>query len=144
MSSADSKSPREEIFSSLESLVRVSEQCSLRLRKRLSRVRFARSLLTGLLLFVGFSTVAVAIIVTKFSSSFIAQNRTLVLIIFGLFILIGFATGVVSYVMLGKKQDTNLSKLSSLIDELKKEGNSNPAPIANILLIMENIFSCST
>jgi hypothetical protein len=135
------KNRESEIASTLSEIGSFSQKCSIRLVRRLNRVRIARSLLTGLLLFVGLSTVAVAIISTQLSFEVFEQNTRLVLTIFGSFILVGVMSGILYYLTLGKTHDATLAELSSLVEQTKGKENPNPTPISNTLSIADSILA---
>ena len=118
---------RQEIQSSLNSIVESSDRWLERLRRREFRVRLAGSFLTGssVLMVVG----AAAILGFYLSQGeeiddfFEQQSLAFQFSLLGAAAAAGLISGILTYFFLKRKHDTRMQDLSSLITEMKKKTN---------------------
>lgn len=118
---------RQEIQSSLNSIVESSDKWLERLRRREFRVRLAGSFLTGSLVLMA---VGAAAIVGFYLSQgeeiddfFEQQSLAFQFSLVGAAAAAGLISGILTYFFLKRKHDTRMKDLSSLITEMKKKTN---------------------
>ena len=118
---------RQEIQSSLNSIVESSDKWLERLRRREFRVRLAGSFLTGSLVLM---VVGAAAILGFYLSQgeeiddfFEQQSLAFQFSLLGAAAAAGLISGILTYIFLKRKQDNRLKDLSSLITEMKKKTN---------------------
>jgi predicted histidine transporter YuiF (NhaC family) len=118
---------RQEIQSSLNSIVESSDKWLERLRRREFRVRLAGSFLTGSLVLMA---VGAAAIVGFYLSQgeeiddfFEQQSLAFQFSLVGAAAIAGLISGILTYFFLKRKHDTRMKDLSSLITEMKKKTN---------------------
>ena len=118
---------RQEIQSSLNSIVESSDKWLERLRRREFRVRLAGSFLTGSLVLMA---VGAAAILGFFLSQgeeidafFEQQSLAFQFSLAGAAAIAGLISGIVTYFLLKRKHDARMKDLSSLIAEMKKKTN---------------------
>ena len=123
-------SRRQEIQSSLNSIVESSDKWIERLRSREFRVRLAGSVLTGSLVFMavgaaifGFFLSQVDINFEEIDTFFEQQSLAFQLSLVGSAAIAGLVSGIATYFLLKRKHDARMKDLSSLIDEMKKKTN---------------------
>jgi len=133
MSTGEIQGRREQISLSLHSILDISERWLRYLRKRQRQVRIARSLLTGMLVGIGLTAVTIVYLVTQYSPAYFAQNHELVLTLLASIALIGVITGAavvsgaIAYLLLNRRLNPRLEELSSLIDQMKNQNDSQGA-----------------
>lgn len=118
---------RQEIQSSLNSIVESSDKWLERLRRREFRVRLAGSFLTGSLVLMAVGAAAILgfylsqgeVIDDFFEQQSLAFQFSLV----GAAAAAGLISGILTYFFLKRKHDTRMKDLSSLITEMKKKTN---------------------
>ena len=124
MDSTEESGRRQEIQSSLKSIVESSDKWLGRLRRRESRVRLASSFLTTFLVFavVGIGLLGLLAIQHGFSyvRSFSSASEIMLYSLLGAAFLAGLISGFATYFLLKRKHDAQLKELSSLITEMKK------------------------
>ncbi len=140
MGSSPDQNSQQEILSSLNSIIGVSERWSEYLRRRQARVRLAKALLSGLLVWFGSNAVAVALILTSYSMEYFAQNRDFVLATFGSLAVLGAIGGGVSYLLLGRRQNLRLGELSNLVAQMKNN-NESQSITETALSLAENVLT---
>ena len=118
---------RQEIQSSLNSIVESSDKWLERLRRREFRVRLAGSFLTGSLVLM---VVGAAAILGFYLSQgeeiddfFEQQSLAFQFSLLGAAAAAGLISGILTYFFLKRKHDNRLKDLSSLITEMKKKTN---------------------
>ena len=123
-------SRRQEIQSSLNSIVESSDKWIERLRRREFRVRLAGSVLTGSLVFMavgaaifGFFLSQVDINFEEIDTFFEQQSLAFQLSLVGSAAIAGLVSGIATYFLLKGKHDARMKDLSSLIAEMKRKTN---------------------
>jgi uncharacterized membrane protein (DUF106 family) len=122
---------RQEIQSSLNSIVESSDKWLERLRRREFRVRLAGSFLTGSLVLMvvgaaifGFFLSQVDINIEEIGDDFFEQQSlAFQFSLLGAAAAAGMISGILTYFFLKRKHDTRMKDLSSLIAEMKKKTN---------------------
>jgi Na+/proline symporter len=115
---------RQEIQSSLESIVATSESWLKRLRKREWHVRLATSFLTMILAFFIFGAVGLLVIIAQHGIQYIAtlfQDPNRAFAYAGVTFLGGVFSGIVTFFILKRRQEAQLKEVSSLILEMKSK-----------------------
>ena len=132
-------SRRQEIQSSLNSIVESSDKWIERLRSREFRVRLAGSVLTGSLVFMavgaaifGFFLSQVDINFEEIDTFFEQQSLAFQLSLVGSAAIAGLVSGIATYFLLKGKHDARMKDLSSLIAEMKKKTNKQQQNNANV------------
>lgn len=127
---------RQEIQSSLNSIVESSDKWLERLRRREFRVRLAGSFLTGSLVLM---VVGAAAILGFYLSQgeeiddfFEQQSLAFQFSLVGAAAAAGLISGILTYFFLKRKHDTRMKDLSSLITEMKKKTNEQQQNNANV------------
>lgn len=128
---------RQEIQSSLNSIVESSDKWLERLRRREFRVRLAGSFLTGSLVLMAVGSAAILgfylsqgeVIDDFFEQQSLAFQFSLV----GAAAAAGLISGILTYFFLKRKHDTRMKDLSSLITEMKKKTNEQQQNNANVV-----------
>jgi len=128
-----------DILSSLNAIIDIAQRWSIYLRRRQSRVRVAKALLTGTLVFLTSAAIMVASILTQYSPEYFDQNRSFLLTILGSVALVGVISGGVSYHLLGRRQDTRLEELSDLVQRMNNN-NENRNTAESALSLAEKIL----
>jgi|GEM_PF-2334580 len=131
---------RQEIQSTLNSIVESSDKWLERLRRREFRVRLAGSVLTGSLVFMavgaaifGFFLSQVDINIEEIDDDFFEQQSlAFQFSLLGAAAAAGMISGIATYFLLKRKHDTRMKDLSSLIAEMKKKTNEQQQNNANI------------
>ena len=117
---------RQEIQSSLKSIVESSESWLMKLQKRQFRVRLATSFLVTLF---AFAVIAISLLIYLFVSGQLfdlISNQNLVKNLSPVFRLVGFAglgglaSGFITYFILRRRHGTELKEVSNLITQMKK------------------------
>ena len=128
---------RQEIQSSLNSIVESSDKWLERLRRREFRVRLAGSFLTGSLVLMA---VGAAAILGFYPSQgegiddfFEQQSLAFQFSLVGAAAAAGLISGILTYFFLKRKHDTRMKDLSSLITEMKKKTNEQQQNNANVV-----------
>jgi predicted histidine transporter YuiF (NhaC family) len=118
---------RQEIQSSLNSIVESSDKWLERLRRREFRVRLAGSFLTGslVLMAVGAAAILGFYLSTgeEIDDFFEQQSLAFQFSMVGAAAAAGLISGILTYFFLKRKHDTRMKDLSSLITEMKKKTN---------------------
>lgn len=132
-------SRRQEIQSSLNSIVESSDKWIERLRRREFRVRLAGSVLTGSLVFMavgaaifGFFLSQVDINFEEIDTFFEQQSLAFQLSLVGSAAIAGLVSGIATYFLLKRKHDARMKDLSSLIAEMKRKTNEQQQKNANV------------
>jgi uncharacterized membrane protein (DUF106 family) len=131
---------RQEIQSSLNSIVESSDKWVERLRRREFRVRLAGSFLTGSLVLMavgaaifGFFLSQVDINIEEIGDDFFEQQSlAFQFSLLGAAAAAGMISGILTYFFLKRKHDTRMKDLSSLIAEMKKKTNEQQQNNANV------------
>jgi predicted histidine transporter YuiF (NhaC family) len=134
MNNAEDPNRRQEIQSSLNSIVESSDRWVERIRKREFRVRLAVSFLTGslVLLVVGAGLLGFFLSQSPNADLFFDQGQdagvffeqqslAFQLALPGSAAIAGLASGIVAYFLLKRKHQARMKDLSSLISEMKKK-----------------------
>jgi len=116
---------RQEIQSSLKSIVETSDGWLGRIRKREFRVRLASSFITFVLVFLAVAVIDLGSIVGQYGlqyfSSFIQEHPARIAA-FGLTALAGgLISGVVTYFLLKRNHEARLKELSFLVTQMKRK-----------------------
>jgi uncharacterized membrane-anchored protein YhcB (DUF1043 family) len=134
---------RQEIQSSLNSIVESSDKWLESLRRREFRVRLAGSFLTGSLVLM---VVGAAAILGFYLSQgeeiddfFEQQSLAFQFSLLGAAAAAGLISGILTYFFLKRKHDTRMKDLSSLITEMKKKTNEQQQSNANVVVGGEGI-----
>jgi len=118
---------RQEIQSSLNSIVESSDKWLERLRRREFRVRLAGSFLTGSLVLMAVGAVAILGFYLsqgeEIDDFFEQQSLAFQFSLLGAAAAAGLISGILTYFFLKRKHDTRMKDLSSLITEMKKKTN---------------------
>ena len=118
---------RQEIQSSLNSIVESSDKWLERLRRREFRVRLAGSFLTGSLVLMAVGAVAILGFYLsqgeEIDDFFEQQSLVFQFSLLGAAAAAGLISGILTYLFLKRKHDTRMKDLSSLITEMKKKTN---------------------
>ena len=118
---------RQEIQSSLNSIVESSDKWLERLRRREFRVRLAGSFLTGSLVLMAVGAAAILGFYLsqgeEIDDFFEQQSLAFQFSLLGAAAAAGLISGILTYFFLKRKHDNRLKDLSSLITEMKKKTN---------------------
>ena len=118
---------RQEIQSSLNSIVESSDKWLERLRRREFRVRLAGSFLTGSLVLMAVGAAAILGFYLsqgeEIDDFFEQQSLAFQFSLVGAAAAAGLISGILTYFFLKRKHDNRLKDLSSLITEMKKKTN---------------------
>jgi uncharacterized membrane protein (DUF106 family) len=118
---------RQEIQSSLNSIVESSDKWLERLRRREFRVRLAGSFLTGSLVLMAVGAAAILGFYLsqgeEIDDFFEQQSLAFQFSLMGAAAAAGLISGIATYFFLKRKHDTRMKDLSSLITEMKKKTN---------------------
>lgn len=118
---------RQEIQSSLNSIVESSDKWLERLRRREFRVRLAGSFLTGSLVLMAVGAAAILGFYLsqgeEIDDFFEQQSLAFQFSLVGAAAAAGLISGILTYFFLKRKHDTRMKDLSSLITEMKKKTN---------------------
>jgi uncharacterized membrane protein (DUF106 family) len=131
---------RQEIQSSLNSIVESSDKWLERLRRREFRVRLAGSVLTGSLVFMavgaaifGFFLSQVDINIEEIDDTFFEQQSlAFQLSLVGSAAIAGLISGIATYFLLKRKHNARMKDLSSLIAEMRRKTNEQQQKNANV------------
>jgi|RhiMetdeSRZDD1v2_1073273.scaffolds.fasta_scaffold507754_2 ABC-type branched-subunit amino acid transport system permease subunit len=128
---------RQEIQSSLNSIVESSDKWLERLRRREFRVRLAGSFLTGSLVLMAVGAVAILGFYLsqgeEIDDFFEQQSLVFQFSLLGAAAAAGLISGILTYFFLKRKHDTRMKDLSSLITEMKKKTNEQQQNNANVV-----------
>ncbi len=117
---------RQEIRSSLNSIVESSDKWLERLRRREFRVRLAGSFLTGSLILVAVGAAILGFFLSQgedINAFFEQQSLAFQFLLAGAVAISGLISGIAAYFLLKRKHDARMKDLSSLITEMKKKTN---------------------
>jgi uncharacterized membrane protein (DUF106 family) len=118
---------RQEIQSSLNSIVESSDKWLERLRRREFRVRLAGSFLTGSLVLMAVGAAAILGFYLsqgeEIDDFFEQQSLAFQFSLLGAAAAAGLISGILTYFLLKRKHDARMKDLSSLIAEMKKKTN---------------------
>ena len=127
---------RQEIQSSLNSIVESSDKWVERLRRREFRVRLAGSFLTGSLVLMAVGAAAILGFYLsqgeEIDDFFEQQSLVFQFSLLGAAAAAGLISGILTYFFLKRKHDTRMKDLSSLITEMKKKTNEKQQKNANV------------
>ena len=127
---------RQEIQSSLNSIVESSDKWLERLRRREFRVRLAGSFLTGSLVLVAVGAAILGFFLSQgedIDAFFEQQSLAFQFSLLGAAAAAGLISGILTYFFLKRKHDTRMKDLSSLITEMKKKTNEQQQNNANVV-----------
>lgn len=128
---------RQEIQSSLNSIVESSDKWLERLRRREFRVRLAGSFLTGSLVLMAVGAAAILGFYLsqgeEIDDFFEQQSLAFQFSLVGAAAAAGLISGILTYFFLKRKHDTRMKDLSSLITEMKKKTNEQQLNNANVV-----------
>lgn len=128
---------RQEIQSSLNSIVESSDKWLERLRRREFRVRLAGSFLTGSLVLMAVGAAAILGFYLsqgeEIDDFFEQQSLAFQFSLLGAAAAAGLISGILTYFFLKRKHDTRMKDLSSLITEMKKKTNEQQQNNANVV-----------
>ena len=128
---------RQEIQSSLNSIVESSDKWLERLRRREFRVRLAGSFLTGSLVLMAVGAAAILgfyLSQGEEIDDFVEQQSlAFQFSLLGAAAAAGLISGILTYFFLKRKHDTRMKDLSSLITEMKKKTNEQQQNNANVV-----------
>lgn len=134
---------RQEIQSSLNSIVESSDKWLERLRRREFRVRLAGSFLTGSLVLMAVGAAAILGFYLsqgeEIDDFFEQQSLAFQFSLLGAAAAAGLISGILTYFFLKRKHDTRMKDLSSLITEMKKKTNEQQQSNANVVVGGEGI-----
>jgi predicted histidine transporter YuiF (NhaC family) len=126
---------RQEIQSSLNSIVESSDKWLERLRRREFRVRLAGSFLTGSLVLVAVGAAILGFFLSQgeeIDTFFEQQSLAFQFSLAGAAAIAGLISGIATYFLLKRKHDARMKDLSSLITEMKKKTNEQQQKNANV------------
>ena len=128
---------RQEIQSSLNSIVESSDKWLERLRRREFRVRLAGSFLTGSLVLMAVGAAAILGFYLsqgeEIDDFFEQQSLAFQFSLLGAAAAAGLISGILTYFFLKRKHDTRMKDLSSLITEMKKKTNEQQQNNASVV-----------
>ena len=128
---------RQEIQSSLNSIVESSDKWLERLRSREFRVRLAGSFLTGSLVLMAVGAAAILGFYLsqgeEIDDFFEQQSLAFQFSLVGAAAAAGLISGILTYFLLKRKHDARMKDLSSLITEMKKKTNEQQKNNANVV-----------
>ena len=128
---------RQEIQSSLNSIVESSDKWLERLRRREFRVRLAGSFLTGSLVLMAVGAAAILGFYLsqgeEIDDFFEQQSLAFQFSLLGAAAAAGLISGILTYFFLKRKHDTRMKDLSSLITEMKKKTNEQQQNNAKVV-----------
>ena len=128
---------RQEIQSSLNSIVESSDKWLESLRRREFRVRLAGSFLTGSLVLMAVGAAAILGFYLsqgeEIDDFFEQQSLAFQFSLLGAAAAAGLISGILTYFFLKRKHDTRMKDLSSLITEMKKKTNEQQQNNANVV-----------
>ena len=127
---------RQEIQSSLNSIVESSDKWLERLRRREFRVRLAGSFLTGSLILVAVGAAILGFFLSQgedIDAFFEQQSLAFQFLLAGAAAIAGLISGIATYFLLKRKHDARMKDLSSLITEMKKKTNEQQQNNANVV-----------
>ena len=128
---------RQEIQSSLNSIVESSDKWLERLRRREFQVRLAGSFLTGSLVLMAVGAAAILGFYLsqgeEIDDFFEQQSLAFQFSLVGAAAAAGLISGILTYFFLKRKHDTRMKDLSSLITEMKKKTNEQQQNNANVV-----------
>ena len=128
---------RQEIQSSLNSIVESSDKWLERLRRREFRVRLvAGSFLTGSLVLVAVGAAILGFFLSQgedIDAFFEQQSLAFQFLLAGAAAIAGLISGIATYFLLKRKHDARMKDLSSLITEMKKKTNEQQQSNANVV-----------
>lgn len=127
---------KNEIRSSLDLVISISEKWVRRLHSRVSKVRLASAFLTFLLLFFILSAITIAYVFEYYTIDFFRGHGMLIFTVLLTNFIATLGVGIGSYFFWGKKRRLSIQELSNLTTELKKEGN-----LVNSLALAERLFT---
>jgi ABC-type branched-subunit amino acid transport system permease subunit len=126
---------RQEIQSSLNSIVESSDKWLERLRRREFRVRLAGSFLTGSLVLMAVGAAAILGFYLsqgeEIDDWFEQQSLAFQFSLLAAAAAAGLISGILTYFFLKRKHDNRLKDLSSLITEMKKKTNEQQQQVQN-------------
>jgi predicted histidine transporter YuiF (NhaC family) len=117
---------RQEIQSSLNSIVESSDKWLERLRRREFRVRLAGSFLTGSLVLVAVGAAILGFFLSQgedIDTFFEQQSLAFQFLLAAAAAIAGLISGIATYFLLKRKHDARMKDLSSLITEMKRKTN---------------------
>ncbi len=126
---------RQEIQSSLNSIVESSDKWVERLRRREFRVRLAGSFLTGSLVLVAVGAAILGFFLSQgeeIDAFFEQQSLAFQFLLAGAAAIAGLISGIATYFLLMRKHNARMKDLSSLIAEMKKKTNEQQQNNANV------------
>ena len=126
---------RQEIQSSLNSIVESSDKWLERLRRREFRVRLAGSFLTGSLVLVAVGAAILGFFLSQgedIDAFFEKQSLAFQILLAGAAAIAGLISGIATYFLLKRKHDARMKDLSFLIAEMKKKTNEQQQNNANV------------
>jgi len=127
---------RQEIQSTLNSIVESSDKWLERLRRREFRVRLAGSFLTGSLVLMAVGAAAILGFYLSQGEEtddfFEQQSLAFQFSLVGAAAAAGLISGILTYLFLKRKHDTRMKDLFSLITEMKKKTNEQQQNNANV------------
>jgi uncharacterized membrane-anchored protein YhcB (DUF1043 family) len=136
MNTENDSNRRQEIQSSLNSIVESSDKWLERLRRREFRVRLAGSFLTGSLVLMAVGAAAILGFYLsqgeEIDDFFEQQSLAFQFSLVGAAAAAGLISGILTYFFLKRKHDTRMKDLSSLITEMKKKTNEQQQNNANV------------
>jgi hypothetical protein len=109
----------DEVRTSLDSIIAISERWLSFLARRQKRVRLAQAFLTAVSVCVGSIAIVLAIVLEQDSLTFFLAHPGTTGIIAVSILSVGGACGAVAYVLLGRKENPKLRELSDLIARTK-------------------------
>jgi len=128
-----------DVSTGLDSVINISEGWLAFLRRRQDHVRIISSLLTGLIIWSIIAGATVGILITTYTPYYIIHNRFLVLMLFGIYAVVGAFGVMACYIILSRKKSPDLDELSILIAEMKY-ANGDIKLTANALAAAEKII----
>src|SRR5437870_2967057 len=145
MNNTEDPNRRQEIQSSLNSIVESSDKWLERLRRREFRVRLASSFLMGSLVLVAVGAAILGFFLSQgkdIGAFFKQQSLAFQISLAGAAAFAGLISGFVTYLLLKRKHDARLKDLSSLITEMKKKANAGGEGITkDALSLAEKILT---
>jgi len=135
-----SAAKRDEIRSSLDSLIEISEKWVKRLQKREAQVRLASAFLTFLLVFFIIAAITVGFILETYSFVFFEEHGRIIFALLLIDLIVAIVAGSASYIFWGRKWRSSLQELSNLISEIKREDQAGGYSF-NALALAEKVIS---
>jgi hypothetical protein len=118
-SGSDTQNRNEDVRKGLDSIIVISERCLSFISRRQSQVRFAKALLTAVLVWAGSVAAVLAIVLEQDSLAYFPAHPETTLIVLLSVLSVGTICGAAAYVLQRRKENPKFRKLSDLVARTK-------------------------